>query len=92
MRRRTKAEKADAFAPNDAGYAQGTKADNTGAEQRCCMQIIQSAGKPKYKIAIHVCVVSVPTVDIIAGKSRRVTEVLLTASAVFAAAVESSDP
>src|SRR6266545_2510568 len=76
----------------DSCHAKTAEADNTGAEERGRMKIIESSRQRNHEIAAGQCEFGVAAVDGVAGENGRVAEVLAIPAAVPAGSVRASDP
>jgi len=92
MRGGAEPEEADALAFFDAGDAEAAKADDSGAQERSGVEIIEGGGDWKDKIGASQRVFGVASVDCVAGKGWRVAKVLFATPAVRASAIGAAEP
>src|SRR5712692_8964900 len=92
MRGGAEAGQADTVTLLDAGDAEAAEADDSGAQQRGGVEVVQSRWNWKNKIGAGQGVFGVAPVDGVTGKAWGVAEVLLAAPAVGAGAIGASDP
>src|SRR5208337_717927 len=92
MRRGAEAEQSHPLSGFDSGHAKTAEADDSGAQQRRGMQIVEGCGKTKNEIGAGERVFGVPAVQAVSGECRRIAEVLHVAPAVPASPVGAADP
>jgi hypothetical protein len=90
MRRR--AEAVDAEPLGRAGEAQRAVADEAGAEQRRCSDVVQSRRQRKAIARIGDRVLGIAAVDRIAGETRALAEILAPGAAIGARAAGEAEP
>src|SRR5690349_17744246 len=82
MRRRAKTKQSHALSLLHAGNTKATKANDAGAQQWRCMQIVNRIWKRKDKIAARKRVLRIAARDCVARKCGRVAQILKTALAI----------
>src|ERR1700676_5105423 len=92
MRGRTEAKQSDALARLDAGNAQAAEADDSGAEERGGVQIVECSRQRKDKVGAGQCIFRVSAGDAVSGERGRVAEVLRASFAIGASAIRPAEP
>ena len=88
----TEAKEADAVARLDSGDTQAAKADDSGAQQRRGVQIVERIGQWKHEVGARGGELGISAIDRIAGKGGRIAKILPASRAIRAGAVDSADP
>ena len=88
----SEAEEADALAGLGAGDAEAAKADDSGAEERGDLGVVECGGERVDEVGAGGDVLGVASVDGVAGEGGVVAEVLFVAEAEGAVSVGSGDP
>ena len=88
------AEAVEAYAVTGfyAGYAEAAETDDSGAEERGGVDVVQVRGQWENEIVAHLGVLGVTAVDGVAGEGGGVAEIFLTSLAVGADAIGAADP
>ena len=92
MRRGSKPEKAHPLSGLCARDTQAAKSNDARTEQRGSVEIIEFGWKRKYEIGARQRILRIAAIDGIAGKSRRIAEILVALAAVPARSVGSAEP
>jgi len=88
----TEAEEADAVARLCVGDAEAAEADDSGAEERCYVGVVEGVGERVHEVGADEGVFGVAAVDGVAGEGGVVAEILFVVSAEAAGAVGAADP
>src|SRR5271166_1972987 len=92
MRRGAEAEQSNALSGLDPGHAETAEADDSGAQQRRGMKIVERRWKRKNEIGAGQRIFRIAAVDAVSGERRRVAKVLHVAAAIPATPVGASNP
>ena len=82
VRGRAEPEQSYALAGLHFSHAQAAKADDPGAQQRRCSQVVKRIGQREHEVGARGSKLGVTAVHGVSGKSGRVAEVFLVVSAV----------
>jgi hypothetical protein len=91
-RRATKPKEPDSLSRLDSRNSQAAKADDTGAQQRSNVCVIQARRQPKYEVCACENILGVATIHHITGENRLVAEILKAVMAVPAIAIDAAHP
>jgi hypothetical protein len=92
MRGGAESEEADALTFFDAGDAEATETDDSGAQKRSGVESVEDGGDREDEIGTGEGVFGVASVDGVAGESWGVAEVFFAALAVGASAIGAAEP
>ena len=92
MRGRAEAEEPDAIATFHAGHPQAPESDNARAEQRRCVQVIQTVGQREHEIRSRQGKLGEPAIDRVPRESRRIAEILQASMAIRACPIDAAHP
>src|SRR5580704_3143616 len=92
MRGSTKAEQSNAFAELDAGNTQAAEANDSRAEQRGGVQVVERRGQREDKVSASEGVLRVSARDGIASEGGPVAQILHAPFAVRAGAIGPAEP
>src|SRR5581483_500095 len=92
MRGCAEAKETYAISRFNTGHSQTTETNNTGAEQRSGVQVIEGGRQRKAKILSGGGVFGIAAIDSIASEGWRIAEIFQTATAIPAGPVNAPDP
>jgi hypothetical protein len=88
----SEAKQADSLAALDSGDAKAAESDDSGAEQRGGLEVVEGIRERDGEIGTGDGVLGIAAVDGVAGEDGRVAEVFVTAETIGTGAVDASEP
>jgi hypothetical protein len=88
----TKAKKSDAVAAFNPCHAQAAEADDSGAQKRCGVQIVELWRQLENEIIARARVLRITAIDGISGEGRSIAKIFHSTTAVRAISVDPANP
>ena len=92
MRRGAESEQAHPVTAFHSGHAQAAEADDSCAEQRRSVQVVQFLRESENKVAARHGVLCISAINCVSGEDGRIAQIFETAAAVWAGSVYPANP